>query len=415
MTMKIIRDMIDKTLLKQYINDNEEVSAQEYIMNKKEKILKKHTSNVYPIQQMMKGGKMVYYTKLDPSNRNHNQLIYSVRLEDLKDKIIAYYLDIDIHAKLTVKHVLELAIAELKPDTAERHKQLFAKHFSKLSNIKMSHLDENDIRDVLQTMLDKGVKNKAFNNATSTLNKIYDYCAYNHIECINIREKIAEFRKYKLVGKHVFISDKKTETDLAFNEAEAVQIIRYAFDNPDYHNLAIAVLITTGLRSGELLALKPEDVDLNLQRIKANKMENTRTYNIIDRCKDDSDRFVYLNEDAMSIFRILIEMREKDDSDSPFLFLNPLSDDGKLHLRALDNRLRKIQDKLKMSEDHEIRSCHDCRRTYASIQYLHGVDIKTIQYQLGHSSPQQTWDYIKDVVDTETRLQNLSKGCILDN
>lgn len=144
-------------------------------------------------------------------------------------------------------------------------------------------------------------------------------------------------------------------------------------------------------------------------------MENTRTYDIIDRCKDDSDRYVYLNEDAMVIFRVLMELRAKDDTDSHYLFLNSFSDDGKLHLRALDNRIRKIQDVLKMSKDHEIRSCHDCRRTYASIQYLHGVDIKTIQAQLGHSNPQQTWDYIKDVVDTETRLQTLSKGCILGN
>ncbi len=412
---KTLRKEIDKAFLKQYINDNEEVSAIEYAMNKKEKIIKKHTSNVYPIQQMEKGGRLVYYTKLDPTNRDHSRLIYSVSRDDLEDKIIAHYLNIELNARMTVKDVLDLAVEELKEDTAERHKQLFRKHFSKLSKIKIARLSEEDIRSALQNMLEKGVKPKAFNNATSTLNKINDYCAYNHIDCINIRQKIAEFRKYKLVGKHVFLSDTKVETDLAFNEAEAVKIIRYVLDNPDYHNLAIAVLITTGLRSGELLALMPEDIDLNTQRIRAVKMENTRTYDIIDRCKDDSDRYVYLNEDAMSIFRVLMELRANDDSDSPYLFLNSFSDDGKLHLRALDNRIRKIQDVLKMSLDHEIRSCHDCRRTYASIQYLHGVDIKTIQAQLGHSNPQQTWDYIKDVVDMETRLQTLSKGCILGN
>lgn len=122
---------------------------------------------------------------------------------------------------------------------------------------------------------------------------------------------------------------------------------------------------------------------------------------------------VYLNDDALAVLKEVLELREKDDSDIPFVFLNPFSDDGKLHLRAMDNRIRKIQHILKMSDDHDVRSCHDCRRTYASIQYMHGIDIKTIQAQLGHSNPQQTWDYIKDVVDAGIRLLMLSRGSLL--
>ena len=159
----------------------------------------------------------------------------------------------------------------------------------------------------------------------------------------------------------------------------------------------------------------PEDVDLELQRIKVVKKENTRSYEIENYCKDSSERYVYLNEDAMTLFRILLDKRKNDSSDSEFLLLNEFSDDGKMHLRALDNRIRMLQKTLKMSEKRDIRSCHDCRRTYASIQYIHGVDIKTIQAQLGHATPQQTWEYIKDVIDAETRLKTLSKGCIISN
>ena len=69
--------------------------------------------------------------------------------------------------------------------------------------------------------------------------------------------------------------------------------------------------------------------------------------------------------------------------------------------------------KLDVFKDKAIRSAHDCRRTYASIQYLHGIDIKTLQKQLGHAKTTQTWDYIKDIIDTETRAEKLEKGCIL--
>ena len=141
-------------------------------------------------------------------------------------------------------------------------------------------------------------------------------------------------------------------------------------------------------------------------------MERVKTYEIIDGCKDNSDRIVFLNDDAVKIFSLLLDLRSKDPSTCRYLFLNSNSDDGKLHLRAIDNRLRQLQDITGINKV-AIRSPHDCRRTYASIQYLHGIDIKTIQAQLGHSKPTQTWEYIKDIIDLKTRQNRLSEGCIL--
>ena len=223
---------------------------------------------------------------------------------------------------------------------------------------------------------------------------------------------ITEFRKVKCVGKKVFMKNLKKDTDLAFSENEAVTLIKYALDNPDYHNLAIATLITTGLRAGELLALKPSDVQIEFGRLIVDKMEITRNFEIVDRCKDDSNRIVFLNSDAKLILSKVLELRNSDESDCEFLFLNHTSDDDKMHLRAIDNRIRKIQAEIDLDNKDEIRSPHDCRRTYASIQYLHGVDVKTLQAQLGHASAAQTWAYIKDIVDNSTRLEKIEKGCI---
>ena len=413
MNMKTLQQLIDKFLLRQYINDNEEVSAEEYMTKKKEIILKKHTSNVYPIQQMMKGGKQVYYTKLDPSNRNHSHLIYSVDKEDLENKIIAYYLNIESTNKLTVGNILELTIAELSKETSKRHQQRFDKHISTLRNVKISRLTIDDIRTALQHVIELGIEEKEFNNLTSTLNKIHDYCAYNRIDCINIRNAIFEFRKYRLVGKHVFISKKIADTELAFSESEALIIIKYAIEHPDYHNLAIAALILTGLRAGEILALTPEDVNLAAHKLSVTKMEKTHSCQIVDYCKEHSERFVYLNDDAMKIFELLMEKRIVDVTTCPYLILNHKAYEDKMHLGPLDKRIRRLQSMLGFAPENGIRSCHDCRRTYASIQYLHGVDIEEIRKQLGHKTQQQTWEYIKDIADTETRLNKLSKGCIL--
>lgn len=80
-----------------------------------------------------------------------------------------------------------------------------------------------------------------------------------------------------------------------------------------------------------------------------------------------------------------------------------------MHIRAIDNYLRTTihRDVLGLSDEKEKRSPHDCRRTYASLEYLNGTDIFVIQRQLGHSTTDQTWDYIRDVVDGTERQSQL--------
>ena len=56
---------------------------------------------------------------------------------------------------------------------------------------------------------------------------------------------------------------------------------------------------------------------------------------IVSGCKDNSDRMVYLNQDAILIINKLFEVRNLDDTDIDYLFLNPLSDDGKLHYNII--------------------------------------------------------------------------------
>ena len=85
-----------------------------------------------------------------------------------------------------------------------------------------------------------------------------------------------------------------------------------------------------------------------------------------------------------------------------------------MHLRAIDDYLREYVHKKVLGYDcrTEARSAHDCRRTYASLEYLNGTDIFDVKRQLGHETIKQTEDYIKAVIDGATRQARL-KGCNL--
>ena len=397
----------------------DELSVDEYIMKRKDSILQNHIDNVYPIKTPGEGWKdqRYYWTKLTPQCRGHEHKIYAKTQEELETKIVAYYLNILDDRKLTLEKILLTAIQSDRPETGLRKYQRFCKWFSSLRKCTASNLTESKLRDAIEEMRKKEISKKEFNNAIGVLNTIADYCAYEHIDIIDIRAVIATYRRFKLKGKRDFKPVQKQDLDLAFTKEEAQKIVVYALSHPSYNAFAVAIMITTGLRASELLGLETEDVDLCKGRIWVHQMECTKTYDIEQDCKDHSIRYVYLTPDAELVLSKAVDYRLEDESISPFLLLNPCSSDGKLHLRAIDHYLREYvhHEILGLSHDRNARSCHDCRRTYASLEYLSGTDIRTIKQQMGHNTEQQTWDYIHEVIDAEERKNRLKGGNLLGN
>ena len=400
----------------------DEAQVQNYIMNRKESILKNHINTVCKIYKPGEGGQHYFMTKLTPKNRNHAGKIYAKTQEELENKILAHYLKIEEDDKITVRETLLASVGDItnkKNKTGIRTVQRFDKHFSMLSNVKLSSLSEDHIRRALDAIIMSDVKItlKEFNETITSLNKIAYYCAYEHLAVCDIKSIIENWRNIKLKGKHIFKDTKKQTKNLAFNRAEASRIVRDALRHPTYKSLAVALLITTGLRAGELLALEMDDIYLKECYLWIHQIEDTKIHVIEDYVKENKCREVYLSDEALNVMKACLSFRAQDSSDSPYLFLNENSKDGKMHLRAIDDYLRvKVhRDILGYGADREARSPHDCRRTYASLEYINGTDIYTLKNQLGHSSISQTEEYIKDVIEAQERKAKLKgSGLILD-
>ena len=88
----------------------EEALILEYVMNRKSSILQDHINNVCRIYEPGEGGQIYYMTKLTPKDRNHAGKIYAKTKEELENKIIAYYLDIQEENKITVRRALITAL-----------------------------------------------------------------------------------------------------------------------------------------------------------------------------------------------------------------------------------------------------------------------------------------------------------------
>lgn len=379
-------------------------------------IIENHIKNVHPINQLRKNGVVIgYYTKMFPRSRNHSGKMTAKTEAELKEKIVKRYKSLE-HQNATCREVIDAVVEDYYKNnqmpTGDTHRQNFYRCFSSFSNTMVKELTEKMIEDALNELISKGIKAKAFNKAVSTLNRIYDYCVRNDIPCVDIRTCIKRYRAYELSGKHKFIQDNRFSKNLAFNRKETVALINYAIENPTYKNLFIGLILTTGCRAGELLCMSFENLDIENHIFYVYEIEDCKTFEIKEFVKENHAREVFLNENAQILLKLLLDLRGFSVRKSKYLFLNPESFDGKLHLGAVDKYFRKLQVQLGFDSRKEIRSLHDGRRTYASLQYLNGVDINLIKAQLGHTTVSQTWEYIKDIIEVEQRKAELNKGCL---
>lgn len=141
------------------------------------------------------------------------------------------------------------------------------------------------------------------------------------------------------------------------------------------------LLIYTGLRKSECLALQGEDFDFENKRIKIWKkviFENNRPI-VKEYCLKNKTnyRYVPIFDEMIDIIKQLIK--------PGFIFVdenNELLYDSKI-IKSWKKYCEKIG--LKFTQ-------HQARHTYATILYNAGVDLKSAQYFLGHKCSKVTMD-----------------------
>lgn len=137
----------------------------------------------------------------------------------------------------------------------------------------------------------------------------------------------------------------------------------------------ILLSINTGIRQGELFALKLEDVNFSLSILTIKG----------DNAKSSKTRHIPLNQEALSTLKQWVKQREELSCDSNLLF--PNSKDGEW------STLRKKWGTLLKSANINKFRWHDMRHHFASRLVMAGVDLNTVRELLGHSDIKMTLRY----------------------
>lgn len=227
--------------------------------------------------------------------------------------------------------------------------------------------DDNDktLRLYLNYIYDKKLTSKSISRHLSTLRTYYDFLKKEKIVTNNIFKNIKNPKIEKKIPNFI-ARDKLEEIFNSFNSSDL-----------DIRNrLIVELLYATGLRVGELVSIKINDIDFNAQSIKV-------------LGKGSKERYVFYNNTTAKVLNNYLKIRRKKiKKETSYLLLNDLGTPIK------EAKVRKIiHDILIKCGIKSNITPHTFRHTFATDLLNEGLDLVNVKELLGHSSLNTTSIY----------------------
>ncbi len=253
-------------------------------------------------------------------------------------------------------------------------------------DIKLDSINENIAIKFIKCLQDKKLSNKRIKDILLVLKQFLKH------ENINVNFEIPKVVRKKIV---------------TLKEQEVEIIERKTFNSREIKDFAILLVLFSGIRIGELCALKWEDIDFERNVIHISKTVIRIKNKDCDGSKAKTKIIIDVPKTEKSIrdipiHKFLIDKLKDLRKDADNYLLTGNSD--YLTTQKYYFHYQKFLKKCEI----ENYNFHVLRHTFATRALLNGIDVKTLSEILGHSSVKITLDLYVHIKDEE-KLNQINK------
>lgn len=309
------------------------------------------------------------------------RLIAKANRAALEDEIINTYKD----PKIKFRDCYELWIAEkleyneIQKSTYDRYQADFKRYIigSELEHKEIKTIDELFLENFIKAKISEGhLTAKNWGNMRTLISGAMIYARKHGYTDMRISLFLSELQLSSKIFERKIVRDESQ----VFAKDEETRIENYIADNPDVLSLGVALAFVTGLRVGEVAALKWSDymgdfLSVTRTEIKYIGENGDRIEDVRESTKGrDGHRQVVLSDSAQGI----LEKLRAYTGTGEWMFTR---DGQRIKARWLSLKITKLCKELELPH----RSFHKIRKTYATKLLDAGISEKIIEKQMGHT------------------------------
>lgn len=341
------------------------------------------------------------YSTFEPcSQKNVVRSIYAKSYSEVKEKLSAAKMDAqyiskrqkcvgDIQFYLVADEWLAMVQNTKKHATFIKYRFIYQKYIKKkLESLVLARIDRNILSQVFQNENNVVMSDSLQKSISCVMNQILSYAASNyHMEIIKCSSQTQ-----KAGNRPVII----------LSQTEQARLLHYLYEKMDIFKLGIVICLSTGLRLGEICALKWQDIDLERKLLHVNSTVQRITVDGKDT------RTVLLEGEPKSAY----SKREIPLADELVKLIFPyykctgkyvLHNNKPMEPRTYQNKFQKYL----QAADIRHKNFHSLRHTFATNCINSGADIKSLSEILGHSDVKITLNrYVHPTLETKRQHMN---------
>lgn len=271
-----------------------------------------------------------------------------------------------------------LELKKISNATHLRNVQIFNRHYKEFGCKKIKLVSIEDVQEFLEKQVsEKELTAKGFSNLKTITRGLLKRAKKRKLISFNVEELFQDLDTSETDFKKVI----KEDYEEVFGEDEMPVMIDYLKENLDAKNIGILLMFATGIRVGELVALKHEVFDGNTFKVR-----RTET-----RYMGEGGKYVYSVKEFPKSEAGVRTVVIPDDYAwlcSKIKLLNPfgeyifVDENGK---RMTTNCIRRRQERNCKKLGIYKKSPHKIRKTYGTILHDNNVDNRLIMEQMGHT------------------------------